>query len=261
MVAGQQTVEFILSGKLEGVEITPQNIGLHLFNQFNSEVEDLIVGSQKGLRLTEAKARIEEGSYKLKVGMTAALLANFEPDLRRLNRQDSLGEIDPERAKIIQRWQARAKSDQAFQYEVRSGGAAALKVQVSSGTDYHVGNTTPWIVIEQYLFGRIVDMGGAQKANVHLALEGTGRIQIVGASEELLREQKENRLYHKALLRVRAEQHTRTGELRNIRLIDFQDYDPNYNEKDLEKFIEEGTKAWADVPDASAWVRDLRGGS
>lgn len=260
-MARQQTVEFILRGKLEGVDITPQSIGLHLFNQFNAEVEDLIVGSQRALKLTEAKVRVEEGSYRLKVVLTAALLASFGPDLQRLNRQDSLGEIDPERAKIIQRWQARAKSDQNLQYEVRSAGEAPAKVQVTSSTDYHVGKTTPWVAVEQYLFGRIVDMGGAQKANVHLAVEGTGRIQIVGASEELLREQKENRLYHTALLRVRAEQHNRTGELRNIRLIDFEEYDPSYNEQELEKFIEEGTKAWADVPDAAAWVRDLRGGS
>ena len=72
-VARQQTVEFILRGKLEGVDITPQSIGLHLFNQFNTEVEELIVGSQKGLKLTEAKARVEEGSYKLTVVLGAFL--------------------------------------------------------------------------------------------------------------------------------------------------------------------------------------------
>ena len=32
-------------------------------------------------------------------------------------------------------------------------------------------------------------------------------------------------------------------------------------EQELEKLIEAGTKAWADVPDAAAWVRELRGGS
>ena len=260
-MARQQTVEFILRGKLEGVDITPQSIGLHLFNQFNAEVEALIVGSQKALKLTEAKVRVEEGSYKLKVVLTSALLASLGPDLHRLNRQDSLGEIDPERAKIMQRWQARAKSQQDIEYEVRSSGESPARVHVTKSTDYHVGKTTPWVVVEQYLFGQIVDMGGAQKANVHLALEGTGRILIVGATEEFLREQKENRLYHKALLRVRAEQHSRTGELRNVRLIDFEDYNPGYNEQELEKFIEEGTKAWADVSDAAAWVRDLRGGS
>ena len=260
-MARQRTVEFILRGKIDGADITPQTIDLHLFNQFNAEVEDLVVGSQKGLKLSGAKVRVEEGSYKLKVVLTATLLASFGPDLERLNRQDSLGEIDPERGKIIQRWQARAKSDPDLQYEVSSAGEHPIKVRVTNSTDYRAGKTTPWVVVEQYLFGRIVDMGGAQKANVHLALEGTGRILIVGASEDFLREQKHNRLYRKALLRVRAEQHTRTGELRNVRLLDFEDYDPGYNEQELAKFIEEGTKAWADVPDAAAWVRDLRGGS
>jgi hypothetical protein len=87
-VARQQTVEFILRGKLEGVDITPQSIGLRLFNQFNAEVEELIVGSQKGLKLTETRVRVEEGSYKLKVVLTAALLASLG-GLHRLDRQDS----------------------------------------------------------------------------------------------------------------------------------------------------------------------------
>jgi hypothetical protein len=35
---------------------------------------------------------------------------------------------------------------------------------------------------------------------------------------------------------------------------------PKYDPDELKEFIEEGTKAWADVPDAAAWVRELRGG-
>ena len=33
-----------------------------------------------------------------------------------------------------------------------------------------------------------------------------------------------------------------------------------YDEAALERFIEAGRKAWADVPDAAAWVRNLRDG-
>jgi hypothetical protein len=260
-VARQHKIEFILRGKVEGVAISPKTIGLHMFNQFNTEVEDLVVGSQKGMKLADAQVEVGEGSYALKVVLSAAILASFGPDLHRLNRQDSLGEIDPERAKIIQRWQTRAKSGQELSYEVRSAGDTPVKVQVSPSTDYHVGKSTPWVNVEKYLFGRIVDMGGAQKANIHLALEGPGRIQIVASTEEYLREQKDNRLYHKALLRVQAEENSRTGELRNVRLIDFAEYDPGYDEQEVEKLIEAGTKAWADVPDAAAWVRELRGGS
>jgi hypothetical protein len=70
----------------------------------------------------------------------------------------------------------------------------------------------------------------------------------------------ENRLYHKALLHVRAEQHYRTGDLRNIQLISFVDYQPAYNEEALDRFTAKGAAAWADVPDAAQWVREVRGG-
>ena len=36
-------------------------------------------------------------------------------------------------------------------------------------------------------------------------------------------------------------------------------YAPSYDEKELEAFIEKDTKAWADVPDSVAWVREIRG--
>ena len=33
-----------------------------------------------------------------------------------------------------------------------------------------------------------------------------------------------------------------------------------YDSAALDRFIEAGTRAWADVPDAAEWVRQLRGG-
>ncbi len=36
-------------------------------------------------------------------------------------------------------------------------------------------------------------------------------------------------------------------------------YAPSYDEEELEAAIEKGSRAWADVPDAVAWVRELRG--
>jgi len=65
--------------------------------------------------------------------------------------------------------------------------------------------------------------------------------------------------YNKALLHVRAAQHFRTGDLRNIQLITFVDYQPTYNEEALDRFTAKGQEAWADVPDAAKWVREVRG--
>lgn len=38
-------------------------------------------------------------------------------------------------------------------------------------------------------------------------------------------------------------------------------YDPIYDKEALDRFAETGAEAWADVPDATAWVREERGGS
>ena len=40
-----------------------------------------------------------------------------------------------------------------------------------------------------------------------------------------------------------------------------EDLPPTYDPEELRELQEAGKKAWADVPDAAAWVRDLRGGN
>jgi hypothetical protein len=74
-----------------------------------------------------------------------------------------------------------------------------------------------------------------------------------------LRAQKENFLYRKVQLHVEAVENTKTGELKNIRLISFIGIGPSYDEAELAAAIEKGTKAWENVPDSAAWVRSIRG--
>jgi hypothetical protein len=252
-------IEFALHGKVEGQEITPRTIGLSQFNEFNQQVEIFIGGSQK-LRLDQVHIEITQRSYVLRALLPAIVFSSLEADLKLMERQDVLGELDIRRAEVVQKWQARTKSNPDLSYEVRPGVEALPKVRISRETDYRVGEIVPWVAVEKYLFGQIVDMGGTQKANVHLKLDRGGKTFLVGASQGYLREQEENRLYHKALLHVRAEQHFRTGDLRNIQLIAFADFRPAYDQEALDRFTAKGTEAWADVPDAAQWVREVRGG-
>jgi hypothetical protein len=249
----------VLHGKVEGLEISPRTIGLSQFNEFNQQVEVFIGGSQK-LKLDQVHVEIDQGSYVLRALLPAVVLSSLEPDLKLMARQDVLGELDIKRAEVVQRWQTRAKNAPDLSYEVRPEGDALPKVRISRETDYHVGKIVPWVAVEKYLFGQVVDMGGMQKANIHLKLDRGGKTLLIGSSQGYLREQVENRLYHRALLHVRAEQHFRTGDLRNIQLISFVDYQPTYNEEAFDRFTARGAEAWADVPDAARWVRKVRGG-
>ncbi len=253
-------IEFALADRIEGTDISPRTIGLSQFNEYNQQVEAFILGSEK-VKLDRVQVEILDGSYVLRAVFlsASALLASLQSDLALLHRQDSLGEVDPKRAKVMETWQSRAKATPGLRYEIRPGGLPLPGIRIDGESDYRVGDVVPWVQVEKYLFGQLVDMGGAQKTNVHLKLEDTGKIIIVGASQDYLRSQEANRLYHRVLLHVAAEQHSRTGEMRNARLIAFMDYDPAYDEEALDRFADAGAKAWADVPDAARWVRELRG--
>ena len=260
MDGGKRKIDFVLRGRVEGVEITPATIGLSRFNEFNRQAEEFISGSEKQ-KLDEVTVEIEKSSYLFRtMGPVLTAAAGLAGDLKALERQDSLGEIDPKRAKVIANWQAKAKANPEIRFAIRPEEGAEPLV-ISSDTDYRIGEIEPWVTVEKYLYGLIVDMGGAKNPNVHLRTEDSAKLLTIGSSYQYLRKQKTNRLYHKALLRVDAKQHYKTGELREIRLISFEDYKPSYDEDALDRFAEEGRVAWADVESASEWVDAIRGGS
>ena len=252
-------IGFALRGEVDGVVITPKTIGLSQFNEFNQQVEAFLAGSER-TKLNQVQVEIREGSYLFRAVISATLaLSTLGQDIRILERQDALGEVDPKRAEVVRKWQARAKASPRLEFEIRPEGQALPSIRVNHETDYREGNIQPWVTVEKYLRGEIVDMGGVQKANIHLKLARGGKTVIVSAPQSMLRDQEENRLYHKVLLHVRAQQHHRTGELRSLELIAFDDYHPVYDEEALDRFASEGAIAWADVPDAVSWVRELRG--
>ena len=168
-----EEIEFVLRGRLDGVPITPRSIGLSQFNEFNQQVEMFIAGRDK-LKLNDVHVAVEEGSYLLRAFLPAVVVAAVGADLKLLERQDTLGEIDPRRAEIVQKWQARAKAHPEQFYEVRPKEEGLPQVRIGRETDYRVGDVIPWVTVEKYLFGRVLDMGGAQRANIHLRLQKGG---------------------------------------------------------------------------------------
>jgi len=259
-----EIVDFTLRGTIDGAEISLATINFTRFNEFNKQVEDFIAGSDEGthdkLLLDTVHVEVRSGSYCLRVLLTAALIGNVESVLRTLHREDSLADLDKKRSEVIEKWQRKARSNQ-LSYEVsivRSDGREAPSLRIGPDTNFHRAETTPWVSVEKYLFGQIVDMGGSKNANVHIKVGD--HILIVNSNRDYLREHEKNLIYHDTLLRVSAQQNVRSGELRDIRLIHFVNYSPTFDQSELDRFSEEGAKAWANVPDGAAWVKDLREG-
>lgn len=210
--------------------------------------------------MDEARVSIEKGSYRLVVMLPVLAASVIEADIQRLEREDILHEMDPRRAQIVRMWQDMARKDPNNSISIESPQKGVRPIRISHQTDYHAKEQDEWVAVGKYVTGRVVDIGGTTKVNVHIILDDGGRTLIAASTEDYLRDQKQNYLYRRVQLQISAQENIRNGELRNEQLLAFIGEGPSYNEEELGKLIEKGTKAWADVPDSVAWVREQRGG-
>jgi hypothetical protein len=254
-----ETISFKIEERIDGVEVTPETIGFARFNRFNKEVEDFIKGGVREIQLDEVHVAVENGSYRLKLLIPLALAQLVQPDVQRMESGMDLDGMNAARQTIVKSWQRQARKHPDFRISIESADNKFRPVTISSKTDYHQKSENLWVETEKYLMGRVQDMGGKSSANVHLEVPGLPKIIKLDSSEEYLRAQKENMLYHDVQVRVLAEQNIRTRELRNVRLIEFAGNPPSYSEDELNQAIKKGTQAWAEVENITDWVAEQRG--
>lgn len=118
-----------------------------------------------------------------------------------------------------------------------------------------------WIRVERFVTGTVENVGGKQKANLHITVPGEKNLLVINSSKEMLRGF--DKVYDEVTLKISYEYHHRTLEKRNFRLEQIISTKPVFTREEraarLKKVAEEGRRIWADVPDHNAWLRDLRG--
>lgn len=249
-------LRFALSDRINDVEVGPKHVPLNLLGDFQEDVRDFLRGSSKDVDPSEVIVSIEAGSLALvATGLVAA--TTLWSDIERLNFPDSLSLIDSKRAAVIERWQSAARKYPNRSYRLVDD-AKGVSFVVNSTTDFRKMDEV-WVAVERYVLGRVVDWGGKTKANVHLELED-GTTLKVAATQSLLAQEEHNRLYRDALLHINAEENLRTGAIRNPVLLAFETHQPRFDEAEFAAMVEKGTAAWAEVPSATDWLEDLRGG-
>lgn len=249
-------LRFSVSDLVDDVEVGPAHVPLALLGTFQKDVAEFLKGTSRDIDPACVHISIEAGSLAFAAsGLLSA--TTLWADLGRLALPEGVALIDPKRAKVLQRWQAQARHNPHRRYAVVDNAGREIVV-VDGETDLNKVCDV-WAQVEKYLHGKVVDMGGKTKANVHVELEN-GQIVTVSATQDLLAEDECNRLYRPALLHVTAEENLRTGDLRHLRLLAFETHRPSYDEQEFKRMVERGTKAWEDVANATEWVDALRGG-
>lgn len=258
MSSPRQTLSFSLHDEVEGGTLTPKNVDLLTLHQFMGEVIALVQGDSSRAEIGQPSVSIESGSVKLVSLVPVIVAASLHHDLKGLASGGDLDAISAKRAEVIENWQARAAKDGSSRHydmlaEVEDETPARL--EVTRETQYRHKQQDSWVHAEKYLTGRVVDLGGKTKPNVHLVLASGDSVKIEATEAQL---EGADYLYKKMTLNVSVREHIRTGEIRQARLIDVVKPLKDVDEDKLKALWRKGKEAWAGINSPTEWVEKLR---
>lgn len=251
-----QRITIALINHTAGFEATPDRVRLADLADFSDDVATFLRGEDKEVDTRTLEVAVRDGSLALE---TAPLMSapNLFRDLRTLLGGELLDTLDAKRREIMERWQKAARQTKQVAYRI-SAPFLDHPIEINSESDYHADDSDQWVQVERYVRGEIQNMGGSTKANAHIKLPGGGTL-TVATERDVLRNDTVNRLYKLAMLRIKAEYNVLTRELRNARLVEFVEHASTVDEEALSRLTRRGAVAWKDVPNATAWVDELRG--
>lgn len=255
------TLTFRLRDKILGEEIKMSNMSLPILSAFAAQVSQFLKGSKR-VDLNTVKTNVKSGSLVIEVRNETGVLDEAFRDYKSAFEFGDLSHIDDTRAAVIEEWQTEARNNPDRVYELIKGvfeenEEPDYKITIDEDTDFKRPKEM-WVPVEKYVYGRVYDLGGKNKANIHMEVINHGTVTI-GAEAKKLIEDKTNRLYQQQLIRIQADENIKTHELRNETLISFEKYNPKFVEDEFEEFVEKGTRAWGSLANANIWLEELRG--
>jgi len=251
-------IEIIIKGKIGVQEITPENYDIKEIISILEQAEKLLALNDKTDRPIISYS-IEEGSVIHKFKTSFQLILGFNAILGQINIDKNIDFLDLHTAKAIEVIQNTAiKKDYIFQ--MRTSVVSTNNLLIDRNTKYF-RNETLWIEAEFYLYGKVTNAGGKDKANIHIVTEDLGTLRI-DTPIPFLEKYDENILYKPFGIRAIGKQNKETGEIdkSSLKFKEILHYETNYDENYLNSLIKKATSKWKDIKDPDAWLRNLRGG-
>ncbi|MDP5169578.1 MAG: hypothetical protein NWR72_04985 [Bacteroidia bacterium] len=212
-----------------------------------------------GKNRPQVSPQVEEGSIKFLFVTAIAAVIQVHALLSKINQTKELGILPQKQIKAI-RYFANLARKESLQITLGDTTSLHQGLFLDKNTEFQPDNSA-WIQVEPIVWGKVINIGGKTNPNIHLETKEFGTL-IIQSSEEELADQKKNRLYHPQQLQIQISQHAHTGEYdsSSARLIKFIDYDEaESNDQYLDRLIEAGSSAWADVQDPDLWLLQQRG--
>ena len=252
-----QPITISLHDASRGFEIGPERVPLAVLRDFSNDVEELLRGDGKQLSTATLDVAVVKGSLAIQTSPLSP--PDLVQDLLKLLSSQLIDGLQAKRRDVITRWQKLAKTSRDIVIKISSD-LLPQAIVINFQSDYRSDDADQWVRVERYVRGEIYDLGGKTIANAHMRLPDNQKLKIL-TTREIIQADKVNRLYRPSMVRIKAEYNVLTKEYRNAQLLEFVEHDSKLDEQAMARLTERGAIAWKDVPNASAWVDGLRGGS
>jgi hypothetical protein len=247
-----------ISGSKGNLELSPDNYDIRDIISVLENAENLLFPGEKRDRPV-ISYHIENGSVKHVFKTSLQFVIGFNAVLGQISSDQSIDILHQNTAKAIESFQdVAAKKNYVFNIYTSIGQSNTLKID---STTRFYRTESIWADAEFYFYGKVVNAGGKNNANIHLNTDEYGVIRIQTPISFL--EQYEDNLLYKSLgIRASGKQNTDTGEIdtSSLNFIELVHYESKYNEDYLKSLRDKATKSWLGKVNSDLWLDEIRGG-
>ncbi len=251
-------IEIRITGSKGNLELSPENFDIREVISILENAEDLLFPNDKKERPI-LSYKIEKGSVRHIFKTSVQYIIGFNAVIGQVGQSKNIDFLDLPTAKAIENIQGIAsKKDYTFTISTSVENSNELKIDRTTNF-YRAENV--WVDAEFYLYGKVTNAGGKERANIHIYTEELGTVRIE-TPISFLEEYEENLLYKTFGIRTVGKQHSETGEIdkSSLKFLELIDYEQSYDEKYLKSLREKAKKSWLGKVGADKWLRELRGG-
>jgi hypothetical protein len=255
-VETQGHLEISIKGKKGKIDIKPDNYDIKEIIALLQNVESLLFPEKKGRPVISYE--IKSGSVKHIVKTSLQAIIGFNAVLGQIAENNEIDFLEYSTAKAIEEFQESAiKHD--YEIDITTSLSDSAELKVTKETNFKRKESL-WIEAEFYFYGRITNMGGKDKANIHIVTDDLGTL-LIQTPKEWLAKLENNPLYKKYGIRAVGKQNLSSGEIdrSTLRFLEIIDYHPKYDEEYLTK-LRNSAGAWLNKIDPDKWLSELRGG-
>lgn len=250
-------IEIRITGTKGNLDLTPDTYDVREVIAVLEQVEGLLFPADKKDRPT-ISYQIQGGSVRHIFKTAIQYIIGFNALIGQISQRQDIDFLESATAKAFEEFQEMA---------VQRGYTFTIQTSEPNTNELYIDRTTKlyrteavWAEAEFYLYGRVTNAGGKDRANIHLQTDHYGLV-IVKTPISVLEKFDGNILYRTFGIRVLGKQHTETGELdrSDLRFVELIDYHPNYDEDYLQLLRSKAKKNWLVSIKPDAWLSELRG--